>query len=85
MSATRIAQLADIIKQNTTVVDEYFSSSGIPSPSFAIDGPSKIFIPPDEQHVRTAHAAVLSATQELRHLMMGPAAVLTATDVGIHL
>lgn len=80
-----ITEIAAIIAENTAVVDEYFSSNGIPTPSFSVDGPARVRIPPTETKVAEAHATVLGATMELHNLMLGPEAMLMNINVGLHL
>jgi hypothetical protein len=79
----RITQLANAIAADTAVVDAYFTAHNIASPSFDVDGPLTVVIPPFEKDVIAAHTRVLGATQELHSLMLGPMAMLMGSNVGL--
>ncbi|KAI9696502.1 MAG: hypothetical protein M1820_008130 [Bogoriella megaspora] len=74
---SRIVQLAAAISKNVTIVDSYFTTNGLPSPSYDINGPSDVRIPPYEQEVLSAYTTALSATMELQNLLKGPRQMLT--------
>lgn len=78
---SRIAELAALISNNTAIVGEYFEAHGLPQPSYDINGPTEIAIPPSDEAVGAAHIAVLSATAELHNLMLGPKAMLMGHNV----
>lgn len=78
---TRIVELSTIIAEKTKLVDEYFKKNGIPTPSFGVDGPARVMIPPTEKEASEAHTAVLGATKELNCLLTGPTGVLMSTSV----
>lgn len=82
MTQSRIVELTNIIATEAPIVENYFSSHGIPLPSFDVDGPTRVVIPPSEQDVLKAHVAVVGATKELHDLMIGPTAMLMAISVG---
>ncbi|KAG9235754.1 O-methyltransferase-domain-containing protein [Amylocarpus encephaloides] len=75
-STTKISELAEVISSNTAIVDRYFISNNLPTPSFEVDGPSTIIFPPHEKDVAAAYSQVLSATLELHTLMKGPTDML---------
>ena len=81
MSPTRIVELSQIIAAGTQTVDEYFTSHNLATPSFDVDGPPAIVIPPEMTEVAAAHAAVIDATKELHSLMLGPTALLMNNGV----
>lgn len=81
---SRISELASIISENTAIVESFFQARGLPFPSYDINGPSAITIPPNEK-ASAAHVAVLSATMELHNLMLGPKAVLMSQNVSSYL
>ena len=81
MSPTRIVELAQTIANGTQTVDEYFTSHNLATPSFDVDGPPAIIIPPKMSDVAAAHAAVIDATKELHSLMLGPTALLMNNGV----
>ena len=81
MPPTRIVELAQIIADSTQTVDEYFTSHNLATPSFDVDGPRAITIPPEMSEVAAAHAAVIDATKELHSLMLGPTALLMNNGV----
>lgn len=77
----KIVELAKQILEKTTIVDEYFETYGIPTPSMDINGPRHVSIPPQVRNVAVAHAQVLGATRELHTLMQGPNLSLMSTTV----
>ena len=81
MSQSRIAELAEIIAANTSIVDKYFSDHDIPTPSFGLDAPLHINIAPHEKEVAKARYAVLDATMELNQLLTGHAALIWQSSV----
>ena len=78
---SRISELASTISANTSIVENYFQSRSLPLPSYNVDGPPSVAIPPSEKAVSAAHAAVLGATAELHNLMLGPKAMLMSQNV----
>lgn len=78
---TKIVELSAVIAEKTKVVDEYFKKNGLPTPSFDLDGPTRITIPPQEKEASDALTAVLSATRDLNQLLTGPTGVLMGTSV----
>lgn len=82
-SPSRISELASIISDSTSIIDNYFKSHGLPTPSFDISGPSRIDFPPQGKEVAAAHIRVLGATNELHRLMQGPTAMLMETSVRV--
>ena len=81
MSQSRIAELAEIIAGNTSFVDKHFNDNDIPTPSFGLDAPLDIQIPPHEKEVTKARYAVLDATMELNQLLTGHAALIWQNSV----
>lgn len=79
--ASRIAELASIIAENTAIVDKYLTVNNLPKPSFDADGPAAVPISPDDVDVLAAHDKVVSSTLELHNLMKGPAEVLMGIGV----
>ncbi|KAL9082681.1 MAG: hypothetical protein Q9165_008822 [Trypethelium subeluteriae] len=77
---SRIAQLAATISKNVPIVDSYLESKGIPSPSYDINGPTEMAIPPHEKDAFAAHTAALSATMELNNLLRGPKQILMSSS-----
>lgn len=69
---TLITELAAAIARNTQIVNDYFKANNIPTPSFDVDGPATVTIPPHEKEVAAAHAQVIADTQALHNLMKGP-------------
>lgn len=72
---------AAIISENTAIVNNFFVSINLPTPSFDFAGPPRIAIPPKETDVVAAHLKVIDATKDLRNLMLGPTAALMAITV----
>jgi len=69
MAPTRIVELSTIIDENTCKVDDYFTSNGLPTPSFEPSTPPDLPLPPD---VAQAKEAVFEAMDELQALLLGP-------------
>ena len=78
---TRIAELASLISENTSVVDAYLKSHHLPTPSFNADGPLTIPIPAHEKEIIRAQDIVVASTQELHNLMKGPTEMLMGIGV----
>ena len=74
MSSSRIAELASIISSNTSQVDDYISTRGLPPLSFEPNASLKPDTLPDGIH--SAQKAILEATDELNALMLGPEGIL---------
>lgn len=66
---SRIAELASIIQEKTAIVDEYFTSRGIPPPSFNESSPPVLQLPND---VAAARDAAAEASDELAMMLRGP-------------
>jgi hypothetical protein len=66
---SRIVELSAKIHEHTTKVDAYLTANNIPTPSFDISCPTKLFLPPD---IQASRDAVLEATDQLTALMLGP-------------
>lgn len=77
-SSTRITKLAELIKSNTERVDNYLNAKGLKTPSFDIDAPAELRLPPD---VEQARQVVLDSTDELHRLILGPKQYLTGFGV----
>jgi hypothetical protein len=78
---TRIAELAIAIAENTKILDDYLQSHGLPSPTFAVDGPMALPIPESEEAIIQAKFRVIADTEELNKLVKGPMDVLMSTAV----
>jgi hypothetical protein len=63
---TRISELSGMIQANVSIIDSWFSSKGLPSPSFDEDNPEDL-----APEIHQARNAVLIATDELSDLMQG--------------
>ncbi|OTA99906.1 hypothetical protein M426DRAFT_15962 [Hypoxylon sp. CI-4A] len=72
MSKPRIVQLSTSIAANTTKINDYLVSHGLPTPSFDIDAPSGSTIPKDAVDIEAARASLIDDTLELRRLVLGP-------------
>ncbi|KAF2236496.1 putative O-methyltransferase [Viridothelium virens] len=66
---SRIVELSSIVASNTLKLDQYFASAGVPTPSFDIDAPVNIPLPPDLESLRES---ILDASTELNELLLGP-------------
>lgn len=67
----RLAQLADEVSRNTTLLIDYLKLDDLPQPSFDPDGPLQ---PVPDSHVAasTARNRLIEATKELHTLAVGP-------------
>ena len=70
MDSTRIAQLANLIQDNTTIVDAYLRSKGLPQPSFDEDGPVDLGI--ESEEIQKAVEVTRESSLELHDLLLGP-------------
>lgn len=71
-------ELASAIAENTAKFDQYLFSHNLSTPSFEPNVLLRYDLPVD---IARARQAVLEATDELSHLMMGPVDVLTSNAV----
>ncbi|KAB8231626.1 S-adenosyl-L-methionine-dependent methyltransferase [Aspergillus alliaceus] len=81
-----ILTLASLIGDNALVLDEFYSSSGHPSPSFGPGAlPTRNILPSSSPaRVQDARKSLISATRALLDLVLGPAGLLediNANDV----
>jgi hypothetical protein len=86
-SITRIAQLSSTIASNTTLIDEYFTSHSLASPSLDASAPAQLPIPPDAPQIAKARQEVIDATAELNAIMKGPSELLRVAwtdNVSLH-
>ncbi|KAG8527118.1 uncharacterized protein KY384_008547 [Bacidia gigantensis] len=81
MKTSRVSQLVCSISSNTATVEAYLESQGLPSPSFNVDAPRDLGIPPDANDIEDARRAALEATIELQDLLQGPTALLRPVTV----
>jgi len=66
---SRIAELAAAVAQHTQCVDDYLTENSLPHPSFHVDGPAELELPPE---IEEARRLVLQASQELNDLLQKP-------------
>jgi hypothetical protein len=81
-SQSRIAELATTVAHHTQRVDNYLAERGLPCPSFEVDGPVDLALPPEIEESRTV---VLQASQELNDLLQGPRNLIFNHQVRINL
>jgi len=67
----RIVELATQISISVTQLQEKLSAQGVPTPSFAEDGPE--LLPNDVSHIKDA---ILDATAELHEILLDPLLLL---------
>ena len=77
-SNTRIAELAASIQTNTTKLDAYLESQNIKSPSFDVDAPDRLSLPPG---IYEARESILEATDEPHYLVLGPTQYIIGLNV----
>ena len=71
MQASRLLELARIISQSATEIDNYLSSKGLPHPSFETAAGQTL--PAD---LSSAQDTVIDAASELHDLLLGPLNIL---------
>ena len=76
MGTSRIGELVALISTNTAKVETYLQAHGLPSPSFDVDAPNDLGIPPDATAVDDARRAALEASIELQDLLQGSTSLL---------
>lgn len=76
LSSTRIAELTAVVLTNTAKIDDYLESHGLPSPSFAVEHPADLGIPPEAIDIDNARNAALEASIELQDPPQGPTSLL---------
>lgn len=82
MSSPSIAELAARIATNTTIVNNFYTQNGLPTPSFDEASSLKPLISPSTApEIEAARQAVIYDCQELRILMQGPAQYLSSLSV----
>jgi hypothetical protein len=81
-SQSRIAELAAAVTEHTQQIDKYLAEKNLPYPSFDIDGPVDLLLPPDLEKSRVV---ALQASQELNDLLQGPRDLLFNHQVRNHL
>ncbi|KAF1959528.1 S-adenosyl-L-methionine-dependent methyltransferase [Byssothecium circinans] len=69
MAPSRVVELSNHIEQNTRKLDDSFSASKLPSPSFDASTPPDLPLPPD---ITEAKEAAPEAMDELQALPLGP-------------
>ena len=74
-SLSSLALLADTIKANTVILDDHIARHNHPNPSLGVDG-ACFSVSSSEKEVLAARATLLSATRELRNLILGPIGIL---------
>lgn len=74
-----MSSLVSTLKEKTEEIESYLKTQNIPAPSFEIDAPTTFPLP--SQKIIAARAAILSATQALHNLVLGPTGVLMGIDV----
>ena len=67
---SRMVQLSEKIRTETEKLDAYITATGLPQPSFDVDGPEDF--PKLPQELQKARQEVIFATEELRTLALGP-------------
>ena len=81
MSSNRIVELSNSIQANTAKLDAFFSSHGIPTPSFGIETPLELELPDD---IKSCRSTLLEATDELHTLVLGPIQTVNWLRVSEH-
>ena len=81
MGSTRIAELANLIQDNTIKVDAYLRSKALPPPSFDEDGPVDLGI--ESEEIRKAVDITRESSLELHDLLLGPGLSLRPVVSGL--
>ena len=75
---SRIAELGVVVAHHTQRIDYYLAENSLPYPSFDVEGPADLRLPPDLEQSRVA---VLQASQELNDLLQTPRDLLFSHHV----
>jgi len=77
--------LANSIRENVLILNNFLSSNCHPSPTFSADSePSKDIIPPTSPEVvQAARSGLISPARTLIHLALGPVGILEDLNVRI--
>ena len=78
MAPNRTSELASTIAFNTSKVEEYLAKKGLPDLSFDATTDSQ---PHQYNEIAAQREAILSATEELHALMLGPKGILLSQPV----
>ncbi len=70
MASSRILEFSKIIATNAAVIDTYFQSQGLASPSFDVNSPT-FDVPVEDIDVGKVPTAVVKASIELKDLLCG--------------
>lgn len=81
MGSTRIAELVNLIQDNTMKVDVYLRSKGLPSPSFDQDGPVDLGV--ESEEIRKDVDVTRESSLELHDLLLGPGLSLRPVVSGL--
>lgn len=82
MSTSKIVELAALISKSVTVIDQHLEANGLAKPSWDVDAPREL---PQNDEISAARDAVLSATTDLRNLILGPAEALLVLGESVSL
>jgi hypothetical protein len=69
--ASSILDLARGTLKDAEVLDAYYRANDLQQPSFDINGPGRVKI--EDFEVNSAHQRLITSSQELHHLALGPA------------
>jgi hypothetical protein len=77
--------LANSIRDNVLILNDFLSSNCHPSPTFSADSvPSKVIIPPTSpEEVQDARSGLISSARTLLDLALGPVGILEDLNVRI--
>lgn len=76
-----ITELAAAISRNTQIVNDYLVAHDIPVPSFDVNGPATVPIPPSEKEIAAAHAQAIADSLALHNVLKGPNEMLMGLAV----
>lgn len=72
LEISSLVEVSDRISKNTTFIQNFLTTRGLPSPSFTVESSTEFPNPENERAIELAREAILSDTKTLFDLVLGP-------------
>ena len=72
LEVSSLVEVSDRISKNTTLIQGFLTTRGLPSPSFTVNSPTEFPDPENETAIELAREAILADTKTLFDLVLGP-------------
>lgn len=72
LEVSSLVDVSDRISKNTTFIQNFLTTKGLPSPSFTVKSPTEFPNPENERAIGLAREAILADTKTLFDLILGP-------------